>query len=536
MTNSIKSRYEKAGWAPGIRIRLAKLVMGCVLPLAAVAAFLIFNFYQHEQTQLANNAIGRARSMIASVDQSFAGTQASLRVLASSRKLESGDLKGFHLRAFETLQDMHADSIVVVDTDGQLLLATNRPFEEALPKLKSSALLSRVMETERAGVSDLFIGPISGKPIYSVGIPVVYGGKMKYMLTANAAPARLTKILTEQNFPDSWRAALTDSTGTIVARTHDINRYLGTKMPSRLLLRMKAADEGAYEGRTLDGIPVMTAYSRSSLSGWMVVIGTPLDELNTGLRRTLAWLIAATVSALIVGISFAWLIGGRIAQSITDLGTSAKALGEGAQPVLPALYFGEAVELGRVMLDAADALRGAQYAAHHDALTELPNGALFRLVVNQQLALCQRNATVLTILYIDLDGFKAVNDTFGHTTGDHLLCAVSARIKEAIRESDIAARLGGDEFAVALMQADITNAAAFAAKLIGIISAPYRLSEASVTISASIGLAEYPASAAEIDTLLGKADRAMYDAKRSGKKAYCIAGQQPVTRFDVEHV
>lgn len=533
MTNSKKSRYENAGWTPGIRLRLAKLVVGCVLPLAAVAAFLIFNFYRHEQAELSKNAINRARTMIASVDRGFAGAQTSLRALASSRELESGDLKGFHLRAFEALQEMHADSIVLIDTDGQLLLATNRAFGQALPKLKSSPLLSRVMATERAGVADLFTGPIFGQPIYAVGIPVEYGGKMKYMLLATAAPGRLTKFLTEQNFPDSWRSALTDSTGTIVARTHDIDKFLGAKMPSRLLLRMKSADEGAYEGRTLDGKPVLTAYCRSPLSGWMVVIGMPLDELTSGLRLTLAWLIAATASALVVGISFAWLVGGRIAQSIAVLGANAKALGEGAQPVLPALYFREAVELGGVLLDAADTLRGAQYAAHHDALTALPNRALFRLVVNQQLALCQRNASVLTILYIDLDGFKAVNDTFGHTAGDQLLCAVSARIREAIRESDIAARLGGDEFAVALMAADIANAAEFAAKLIGVISAPYRLTEATVTISASIGLAGYPASAAEIDTLLGKADRAMYDAKKSGKKAYCIAGQAPVTRFDV---
>jgi diguanylate cyclase (GGDEF)-like protein len=301
-----------------------------------------------------------------------------------------------------------------------------------------------------------------------------------------------------------------------------------------LLYRMKFADEGGYQGKTLEGIPVTTVYSRSPISGWMIAIGMPLEELNSGLRHTLAWLIAATFAALFIGISFAWLIGGRIAQSITALGASAKALGEGVQPVVPALHFREAVELGRVLLDAADNLRSAKHEAHHDALTGLPNRALFRLVVNQQLAICQRNRTVLSILYIDLDGFKAVNDTFGHATGDQLLCAVSARIKEAIRDSDIAARLGGDEFAIALIQANIEHAAAFAGKLLDIISKPYQFSEMTVTISASIGVAGYPISAAEIDTLLGKADRAMYAAKNSGKRAYCIAGQQPITMLDGE--
>ena len=517
--------YEKIVRTPGIRIRLAKLVLGCVLPLAAVAAFLIFNFYAHEQAQLTRSAISRARSMVAAVDRGFSSTQASLLALSTSKRLHRGDLEGFHLRAFEALQNMHVDNIVVIDTDGQLLLATNRRFGEPLPQLKNMPLLSRVLDTERPGVSDLFIEPIVGKAIYAVGIPVEYDGKVKYLLAATAAPDRLTKILTEQNFPDSWRATLTDSSGAIVARTHDISKFLGASVTSRLLVTMREADEGWYEGKTLDGIPVVTVFSRSALSGWMIVIGMPIEEFTSGLRLTLAWLIAATFAALFAGIAFAWFIGGRIALSITALGANARILGEGGQPTLPALYFGEAVQLGRVLLDAADNLRGARHAAHHDTLTGLPNRALFRLVVNQQLTLCQRNRTVLTIMYLDLDGFKEVNDTFGHATGDVLLCAVAARIRGAIRESDIAARFGGDEFALALMHTDMDDAAVFAGKLVELIGAPYRIAERAITVSVSIGLAGYPVTAVEIDTLLGKADRAMYDAKKSGKRCYCISGQ-----------
>lgn len=513
--------------APGIRTSLAKLVVLCVLPLAAVAGFLILSFYEHEEAQLTATAIGRARSMVAAVDRGFSTTQASLLALSTSRRLEEGDFAGFRLRAFEALQNMHADSIVVLDMDGQLVLSTNRPIGTPLPKLHRAPLLMRVQETERPAVSDLYTGPIVGTPIFSVGVPVEYAGAMRYLLTATTSPGQLTKILTEQNFPDSWRAALTDSTGTIVARTHSITRFLGKKVAPDLLQRMNTDVEGSYRGKTLEAIPVLTVYCKSPVTGWMIVIGMPLDEVSGGLRHTLAWLIAATIAALCIGISSAWLIGGRIARSITVLGASARALGEGDQPVVPTVHFREAVELGEVLLHAADNLRKAKHAAHHDALTGLPNRALFSLAVKRQLALCQRNDAVLSILYIDLDGFKAVNDSFGHAAGDQLLCAVAKRITAAIRESDIAARLGGDEFAIALIHTTIEDAARFAGKLLAIVSRHYQLSEHAVTISASIGIAGYPESATEIDTLLGKADRAMYGAKNGGKRRYCIAGEAP---------
>ena len=509
--------------SPGIRLKLTKLVVGCVLPLAGVAAFLIFNFYEHEQVQLTRTAIGRARQMVTTVDRVFSSTQASLLALGTSQRLVDGDLEGFHRRAFEVLQDMDADSIVVVGLDAQLLLATNRPFGAPLPKLRDSPLLKRVVETERPAVSDLYLGPIVGMPIFTVGVPVEYDGKINYLLAATAAPSNLTKILTEQNFPDTWRAVIADSSGTIVARTHEIGKYLGRKVLPGLIQRMKNTDEGSYQGKTQEGTPVTTVYSKSPITGWVVGIAVPLEELTSGLRQTLTWLIVATLTALLAGVWFAWVIGGRIADSITALGASAKVLGQRGQPLIPKLHFREAVELGNVLLDAAANLRSAQFEADHDALTGMPNRTLFRLLLNGHLAMCQRNSTCLAILYIDLDGFKAVNDTFGHAVGDKLLCEVATRLKSTMRASDFAARLGGDEFAVALTHSAMENAAAFATKLIDIISRPYQFGEITASISASVGIADYPASATDIDTLLANADRAMYEAKSGGRNRYCLS-------------
>lgn len=180
--------------------------------------------------------------------------------------------------------------------------------------------------------------------------------------------------------------------------------------------------------------------------------------------------------------------------------------------------------MGQALLSVTSTLQQTQYDAQHDVLTGLANRALFRIVADQQLALCQRDDTDLTALFLDLDGFKAINDTHGHATGDLLLRAVSARIVAVVREADMVARFGGDEFAIVLLQTNVSQATAFGTRLIDALSQPYRLGEVSVRIAASIGIASYRDFAgSDSDTLLAQADKALYRAKALGKGRVCVA-------------
>lgn len=129
----------------------------------------------------------------------------------------------------------------------------------------------------------------------------------------------------------------------------------------------------------------------------------------------------------------------------------------------------------------------------------------------------------LCILFIDLDGFKAVNDTRGHAAGDELLRDVSQRIKKACRAADLSARLGGDEFSVALLHSDLEHSRLFANRLVELISQPYVFGEFQAEVSASVGISHFPSTATDADTLLRKADHAMYSAKAAGKRCVCIA-------------
>jgi len=168
-----------------------------------------------------------------------------------------------------------------------------------------------------------------------------------------------------------------------------------------------------------------------------------------------------------------------------------------------------------------------QRVAHHDSLTGLPNRLLFNDRLDQAISLAKRDSRRVALLYLDLDKFKPVNDTLGHTVGDELLQGVAARIRRQVRESDTVARVGGDEFTVILSDiAKREDAVTVAKKIIAALATPFQLGsqKQSVNIGTSIGIAIYPADARDADALVKAADTAMYSAKQARSSfLFCAA-------------
>ncbi len=170
--------------------------------------------------------------------------------------------------------------------------------------------------------------------------------------------------------------------------------------------------------------------------------------------------------------------------------------------------------------------------AHFDQLTDLPNRTLLLDRLNQAISVAHRASKSISLLFIDLDGFKPVNDTYGHTIGDRLLKEVAARLLSCLREGDTAARLGGDEFVVILLESDIDRAVTVSNRILETLRAPYEFGKKTISnISASIGIAEYPNHAHELNALLTAADNAMYVAKKSGKNQFAIFMSNSVQHF-----
>lgn len=161
------------------------------------------------------------------------------------------------------------------------------------------------------------------------------------------------------------------------------------------------------------------------------------------------------------------------------------------------------------------------YQAYHDILTELPNRALFKDRLGLALLQAKRNETSLAVMFIDLDRFKVVNDTFGHGAGDVLLQQVAQRLKACLRRCDTLSRIGGDEFTAVLPELkDRQDAGRIADKFVECLRLPFQLSGQPVHVSASIGVALYPFDGKALEELVRYADMAMYHMKSKGKNGY----------------
>jgi diguanylate cyclase (GGDEF)-like protein len=161
------------------------------------------------------------------------------------------------------------------------------------------------------------------------------------------------------------------------------------------------------------------------------------------------------------------------------------------------------------------------HQAQYDALTGLPNRLLFQDRLAQAMHGARRHGTRLTVMFIDLDGFKRVNDSLGHQAGDLLLTQVAARFRRVIRSSDTLARMGGDEFMVVLVNARDTRASVrVAQKLLQSLREPFQVAGHELVVTASIGLSFYPEDGTHQDELQRHADAAMYKAKASGRNGF----------------
>lgn len=178
----------------------------------------------------------------------------------------------------------------------------------------------------------------------------------------------------------------------------------------------------------------------------------------------------------------------------------------------------------RALRLAAGMTEELRHMAQHDPLTGLPNRALFSDRLENELARAKRQGGHFALIFLDLDRFKPVNDTYGHAVGDRLLQQVARRLKDTVRASDTVGRIGGDEFVVLMpMIAEAEAASVLAEKLRQVIARPFKLDGRELTISCSLGVALYPDDGADEIMLTNRADEAMYRAKESGRDAVCLA-------------
>ena len=301
--------------------------------------------------------------------------------------------------------------------------------------------------------------------------------------------------------------------GSIVLRSDDgVYRYVAARgYDLQQLQRVAFAAEELQHPRELrEATQYLAPYE-----GNLALLGEQRSEVLESVGR--AGRIASTlVVPLVTGelpLGFMYLDGLEAGRSFSDDSVAIASVAASQASLV----------IQRLTLDAT--LRARQQAferlATVDALTGLPNRHAFIERLPALLAQAQRHERRLALLYLDLDGFKAVNDSLGHDQGDALLRTVGRRLRAAVRSGDLVARLGGDEFTVVINDLhDASEAAAVAVKLVDAVRLPVALGSHSVRVSTSVGIALYPDDASSPVDLMRRADTAMYGAKHQGRDGY----------------
>ncbi|HXZ21271.1 MAG TPA: cache domain-containing protein [Pseudolabrys sp.] len=335
-----------------IRFWLNCLVVACVLPAVVVATFIIARSFNQERAGLERDLIGTARALSQAVDAELGGARSALLILATSPHLASRDLTKFYDEAQQVVRAINVNNILLTDKNGQQLINTLRPLGTALPLHGNLENFRRVIDGGETIVSNLFIGAVTKKPIIAVEAPVFSNGEPIYGIAIGIVPERLNEILRRQNMPANWVAGIVDTSDTIVARTVGGDEVIGKKISPDLKQALMKAREGAFEGTTLEGIAVLTSFSRSALSGWTVAIGIPKEGMFSFLWQALLGNVAAAVVLLAAGIMLARLISARIANSIRALREPAIGLGAPGPVAVPAVNIQEVHELGQSLVAA----------------------------------------------------------------------------------------------------------------------------------------------------------------------------------------
>ena len=290
------------------------------------------------------------------------------------------------------------------------------------------------------------------------------------------------------------------------------------RVPQRHMLTLETP-RGEY--RTLF---VPLAQQGSSMLA--ATLARSLDEALAPYHRLAAILLVIGAIALLFSVAGGVAIARGITRPIHDLAEASRRIEDGdfsqAVEVKSKDEVGDLARRFNLMREGLAAREGQIVRlAYRDVLTDLPNRRLFNDRLGVALETCRRSSSSLTVLVMDLDRFKQINDTLGHQTGDLVLQQVAARLRTLLRKSDTVARLGGDEFAILLTNTTGDEAEYTAAKIVEALEEPFKIGEHTLDVRASIGVAAYPTQGEDADTLVRRADTAMYAAKR-GNRGYAL--------------
>lgn len=510
----------------------------------------------------------RAEVVAQAVENRLTLSSVMLQTLADSEAARRSDIDRLRLLAELALaHQAGALSIDLARADGALVFSTLSTWNWS-PPAPAEPLDDAWLRSDAPQVSPLFRSPLSGDWAVQVAVPVRSEGQIPHALRMQLSTQALQAVLHDPAAADRWQGAIVDGRQRVVARSHTTDLRVGEPLAEALLQQIRNGNLEHFQTLQPDGGAVLHVLRPIAGTDWYLVLSRSVADIEVSRQRalmrtlglgSLALLLGMLASlGIVIGVSaqvrrLPDLIESTVPAQLRDDGTpgaaAAPAYPSGRQtPAAPDAQSDLApapTAPGGLLPDrrrrrsspvreveqVVEQLSGLQLqrqqlvqrlrVAELDALTELPSRALFLETSAVLLRSCWQTAeAVLAVFYLDLDGFKQINDRHGHAAGDQVLRQVGALLRTCARQGDMAARLGGDEFVLSMVlspqQADVT-CRAVAQRLIAGTAA---LGEG---VGCSVGVALATDPTESIDQLIARADAAMLEVKRRGKNHYAFA-------------
>nr|WP_247887270.1 sensor domain-containing diguanylate cyclase [Azospirillum sp. SYSU D00513] len=381
--------------------------------------------------------------------------------------------------------------------------------------------------------------PADGQPVIAMAVPLPGAAGRPAAILAGVAALASPGLL---NLVQENRIGRTG--GYLLISPHD-RLFVAADRPEMVLAptpppgadplhdRAMAGHRGTGIAVNAQGVEELSAMVSVPTPGWVLVARLPTEEAFEPIRKLQSFILANGLLLLAVVIAILLTVLRRLFRPLADAARQMHRMAEGKADIAPLpvrrmdevgnLAIGFNFLLGKLREQEA-ALRESEarmaHLAHHDVLTGLPNRVMFHDRMIQAIARADRAGKRFALLYLDLDGFKPINDTHGHKAGDEVLCEVARRLSDLLRRADSVARMGGDEFAILLTEDEDPYGAGkvVARKCQRALEEPFLLEGGAVTLGVSVGLAVYPDDGQDAAHLLLRADQAMYFAKQSAAR------------------
>lgn len=298
-----------------LRLRLPLLVAGTTLPLILFAVGLVYFKHVRDRDAAFDRVLETVKSVQLVLDSEMQGLTLALEVLANSRALQNNDLEGFRRNADAFLRRYPTSAISLAERSGRQLVNTSIPAGQAAPDRVTLDSIDTVFRTGQPAYSDLFTGVISGMRVVTVSVPVIRNGTVVYEIAFNPPLAMFQHIIQRQQPSDAWTMSIFDRTGTNFARVPNPQQTIGLKASPTLLPAILSQKEGKLPTSSLEGVELLTAFTRSPVTGWTVGAGIAVDTLTAPLWRQLAITAALGFVMLAIGLLFAVGMARRIARA-----------------------------------------------------------------------------------------------------------------------------------------------------------------------------------------------------------------------------